>query len=196
MLKEQNERHRLHVNGIVQGVGFRPFVYRLAQHYQLTGFVCNTGRGVEIEVEGSPERLADFINDLKSQAPPLVNYESIADEPIATVGDTTFLIQASDTEGEIATLVPPDIAVCQDCLAELFDSTDRRYRYPFINCTNCGPRYTIVDNIPYDRPYTSMRHFTMCDACLAEYFLTQHKLSSEKKPRPSSKPSASCKRAK
>ncbi len=169
MPKVKTERRRLHVNGIVQGVGFRPFVYRLAKQYQLTGFVCNSASGVEIEVEGPADRLPDFIHDLKTKAPPLASYSAVTAESVATVGDPLFVIRASDAHGKVATLIPPDIAVCEDCLAELFDPTDRRYRYPFANCTNCGPRYTIIENIPYDRPFTSMRHFAMCDDCRSEY---------------------------
>jgi hydrogenase maturation protein HypF len=163
------KRWRIAINGIVQGVGFRPFVYRLAHRYHLTGLVTNTTTGVVLEVEGGELFLALFLQDLKKQAPPLAVIDSIAAQSILPVADRTFAIESSEADGRMATQIAPDAAVCQDCLAELFDPADRRYLYPFINCTNCGPRYTIVENIPYDRPSTSMRHFTMCADCLIEY---------------------------
>lgn len=168
-MQENKERRRVCVKGIVQGVGFRPFVYNLATKHQLVGFVTNTPDGVEIEVEGLPAPLNAFIRDLKTDTPPLADINKIIAEPLVLVGDTSFTIQTSEILGHVTTLISPDIATCKDCLAELFDSEDRRYQYPFINCTNCGPRYTIIENIPYDRPQTSMRHFTMCEECRTEY---------------------------
>jgi hydrogenase maturation protein HypF len=162
-------RQEVNINGIVQGVGFRPFVYKLAQQHRLTGFVANTTHGVEIEVEGEPSALQSFLCDLKAKAPPLAVLDRITARPIEPRADHSFAIHTSTTVGTVATQIAPDVAVCNDCLAELFDPADRRYRYPFINCTNCGPRYTIIENIPYDRPSTSMRNFTMCGDCLAEY---------------------------
>jgi len=162
-------RQEVTINGIVQGVGFRPFVYKLAQRHGLTGFVANTTHGVAIEVEGATAALQSFLHDLETTPPPLAVVDRIITRAIAPVADTSFTIHSSRTAGTVATQISPDVAVCMDCLAELFDPGDRRYHYPFINCTNCGPRYTIIENIPYDRPSTSMRSFTMCADCLAEY---------------------------
>ena len=164
-----NARKRILINGIVQGVGFRPFVYKLAHRHRLTGFVANTTNGVVLEVEGPEKILALFLQDLKKQAPPLAIIDIITVQSVIPVADQTFVIDSSDADGHMATQIAPDAAVCQDCLAELFEPADRRYFYPFTNCTNCGPRYTIIENIPYDRPSTSMRHFTMCADCLTEY---------------------------
>lgn len=165
------ERRQVHVNGIVQGVGFRPFVFRLAQHHGLAGFVANTASGVDIEVQGSPAALDSFLRDLKQKAPPLAELTAITSRPIAPTDDPAFHIRLSTPpgQGKVATQISPDMAICSECLRELFDPADRRYRYPFINCTNCGPRYTIIENIPYDRASTSMRGFTMCIECQAEY---------------------------
>jgi len=162
-------RQEVTINGIVQGVGFRPFVYKLAQRHRLTGFVANTTHGVAIEVEGSTAALKSFLHDLETTTPPLAVVDRIITRVIAPVADTSFSIHSSRTAGRVATQISPDVAVCMDCLAELFDPGDRRYHYPFINCTNCGPRYTIIENIPYDRPSTSMRSFAMCPDCQAEY---------------------------
>jgi len=157
------------VSGIVQGVGFRPFVYRLAERYALNGQVANTTSGVTIRVEGRPEKIAAFTRDLRDQAPPMARIVSIEanDQPIA--GCSGFAIVHSQAADRRDTLIAPDAAVCADCLRELFDPADRRFGYPFINCTNCGPRYTIIEDIPYDRPKTAMRAFTMCAQCQAEY---------------------------
>jgi hydrogenase maturation protein HypF len=162
-------RRRIEIGGVVQGVGFRPFVYNLACRYGLTGFVSNTSRGVEIEVEGEAARLAAFFSGLSGQAPPQAEIVSLTSVSIPPAGDTSFRIEHSRSAGRAATLIAPDLALCADCLTELFDPADRRYRYPFINCTNCGPRYSIVSGIPYDRPATAMRHFTMCAECRHEY---------------------------
>ena len=160
---------KLHVNGIVQGVGFRPFVFQLAEKYQLKGEVANTSSGVTIHVEGSAEHVAAFEKDLAAKPPPLAYVVEITRQPETAKNYADFTIVKSKGESEISTLISPDVAVCDDCRAELFDPADRRFRYPFINCTNCGPRYTIIDDIPYDRPKTSMRYFKMCAACQAEY---------------------------
>ena len=157
------------MQGIVQGVGFRPFIYNLANSNKLTGFVANTLQGVIIEVEGTINQIANFIDNIKQKAPPPSLIIDISSKEIKPIKSKNFIIKDSTGDESVATLISPDIAVCQDCLKELFDSNDRRFHYPFINCTNCGPRYTIIDNIPYDRPYTSMKHFKMCRDCQAEY---------------------------
>lgn len=162
-------RRHIEVSGIVQGVGFRPYVYRLAQGRCLKGNICNTTNGVTIEVEGSAESIQDFVEHLPIEAPPLARITSLAVQEIPCHGDADFRIVHSEPGAEVRTLISPDVAMCADCLRELFDPADRRYRYPFINCTNCGPRFTIVRDIPYDRPSTSMSVFPMCPACQAEY---------------------------
>ena len=160
---------KLKVNGIVQGVGFRPFVFQLAEHYDLKGEVANTSSGVAIHIEGPPNRLASFEADLAAKSPPLAYIVEISGNSQTVKNYTDFRIVNSKGETAMSTLISPDVSVCDDCLQEMFDPRNRRYRYPFINCTNCGPRYTIIDDIPYDRPKTSMRHFKMCPACQAEY---------------------------
>jgi hydrogenase maturation protein HypF len=160
---------RLEINGIVQGVGFRPFVYQLANRHGLNGEVANTATGVLLILEGPQHRIRQFIDALPRRKPPLAHIVDILEKPQAVAGFTSFSIVKSRGSNTRATLISPDVMVCSDCLAEMRDPTDRRYRYPFINCTNCGPRYTIIDDIPYDRPKTSMRHFTMCAQCQAEY---------------------------
>jgi hydrogenase maturation protein HypF len=160
---------RLKVNGIVQGVGFRPFVFQLAEKYGLKGEVANTSSGVSIHVEGLAAHVGSFEADLATKAPPLAYIVDIASQPATVNQHPGFAIVKSQGQSERSTLISPDVSVCDDCLAELLDPGDRRYHYPFINCTNCGPRYTIIDDIPYDRPKTSMRHFKMCPACQAEY---------------------------
>jgi len=162
-------RKNIKVFGIVQGVGFRPFIYNLATASNLTGTVFNTSQGVIIEVEGPSDLVNDFINNISKTAPPLAVITDIQSSDIAVTRIAGFNILKSENRENISTLISPDVAVCDDCLRELFDPKDRRYQYPFINCTNCGPRYTIIDNIPYDRPYTSMKDFKMCAECQAEY---------------------------
>ena len=166
-----SEHMRLHVRvrGQVQGVGFRPFIYRLANELALVGSVCNDGEGVAIEVQGATVALGAFLDRLEREAPPLARIDSILSEnlPVAT-GDGSFVI-AQSRAGRGATAITPDTAVCPDCLAELFDPSNRRYRYPLINCTHCGPRYTITRALPYDRPNTSMAGYTMCLECQREY---------------------------
>jgi hydrogenase maturation protein HypF len=160
---------KLQVNGIVQGVGFRPFVYHLANRYGLKGEVANTSAGVSIHIEGPSRRLDSFESDLSKQGPPLAQIVEISSQVEPFVGYEDFRIVVSRAAAEMSTLISPDVSICEDCRRELFDPRDRRYGYPFINCTNCGPRYTIIDDIPYDRPKTSMRHFSMCAPCQAEY---------------------------
>jgi hydrogenase maturation protein HypF len=163
------ERRRLVVQGIVQGVGFRPFVYKQALRCGLGGFVLNDSVGVMIEIEGEPDALAAFERALREQAPPLARVDSVVAEVLPPRGETAFLIGRSRAGAERRTLIAPDTATCDDCLRELFDPADRRYGYPFINCTNCGPRFTIIQDVPYDRDKTTMRVFPMCPACQAEY---------------------------
>lgn len=166
-----HERQRLGVavRGVVQGVGFRPFVYRLAQEESLAGSIGNDTDGVTIEVEGLPHCVMAFLSRLRSEIPPLARIDSISVSELPVRGETGFRIVASEVLGRVSTGIPADAATCEDCLRELLDPGDRRYRYPFLNCTNCGPRYTITRRIPYDRPQTSMARFRMCDACQAEY---------------------------
>ncbi len=156
------------MQGIVQGVGFRPFVYGLAVRHGLAGFVLNDGEGVVVEVEGGAAALEAFVGGLREEAPPLARVDHVVSEPIEPAGDSAFEIRASAAAGRTA-LIPADVATCDDCLRELFDPADRRYRYPFTNCTQCGPRFTIVRGIPYDRPLTTMAGFPLCDVCRREY---------------------------
>jgi hydrogenase maturation protein HypF len=160
---------RIHVNGIVQGVGFRPFVYQLACQNHLKGNIANTPGGVSIFLQGPLKYIDQFLDDLKEKNPPLslITHISTENETVRNYGE--FTIQESRSGEEMATLIAPDVSVCNDCLKELFDPKDHRFHYPFINCTNCGPRYTIIDDIPYDRPKTSMKHFKMCSRCQTEY---------------------------
>ncbi len=157
------------VRGIVQGVGFRPYVYRLARQLGLTGSVHNTDAGVSIEVQGAREDVAAFIEVLSAQAPPVASVFQVETNELDVREETEFVILESTRSAAATTLISPDIATCDDCLRELFDPGDRRYRYPFINCTNCGPRFTIVRSVPYDRAQTSMAGFAMCVRCRAEY---------------------------
>jgi hydrogenase maturation protein HypF len=162
-------RRGIEVSGIVQGVGFRPYVFRLANECRLGGWISNTPAGVIIEIEGEVEAVQDFLSRLPRQAPPLARITGISVKELPCDHDESFRIIASRAGTEHRALISPDVAVCEDCVRELFDPTDRRYFYPFINCTNCGPRYTIVRDIPYDRALTSMNVFPMCPACRAEY---------------------------
>jgi hydrogenase maturation protein HypF len=162
-------RRQIEVSGIVQGVGFRPFIYRLATERQLVGTIRNTSSGVTIEVQGAPAALDEFVSSLPREAPPLSRITEIRTHDLPCNGDREFRIIASHGQEPVRTLISPDVAACDDCLREMFDPADRRYRYPFTNCTNCGPRFTITHSIPYDRPFTSMAPFKMCPACQAEY---------------------------
>jgi hydrogenase maturation protein HypF len=162
-------RTRARVLGTVQGVGFRPFVYRVAHEQGLGGWVLNDEHGVLLEVEGEPGDVARFFARVRFEAPPLAAVDSVSCQPVPAVGEPAFTIRASPRGGTPDALVAADSAMCEDCLTELGDPADRRYRYPFINCTNCGPRFTIVRDVPYDRPLTTMAAFVMCDACRHEY---------------------------
>ena len=162
-------RTRVRVEGIVQGVGFRPFVHALAGRLGLAGLVGNDAGGVFVEVEGSAETVERFLEALAAEAPPLAVIERVTATPLAPTGTAGFAIAPSRADGERQALVSPDTATCADCLAELDDPVDRRHRYPFINCTNCGPRFTIVRDVPYDRPATTMASFAMCPDCAREY---------------------------
>ncbi len=165
----ETARLRLTISGIVQGVGFRPFLHRLANRLELGGWVRNTAGGVELELEGSKDALEAFQKALRDAPPPLAVIEEIRCEALEKPrGDTTFSILPSEA-GEGATLVSPDLAPCPACLSELADPRDRRYRYPFLNCTDCGPRFSILRDLPYDRSRTSMAAFPMCPDCAAEY---------------------------
>lgn len=162
-------RRVIEVEGIVQGVGFRPFLYGLASRLQLDGFVRNRTGGVRIEVEGDSGSLARFVEELSTRPPPLAQIDRVRCSELAPLGDGGFRIEASEGDPAGAVLISPDVATCPECLAELFDPGDRRYRYPFLNCTNCGPRLTIITGAPYDRPKTTMAGFPMCRQCRAEY---------------------------
>jgi hydrogenase maturation protein HypF len=157
------------VRGVVQGVGFRPFVYRLAMEEGLAGFVGNDTDGVTIEIEGPEERVESFLARLRTEMPPLARIDAVAVRELVLAGNSGFRIVASEVLGRVSTGIPADAATCPDCLRELLDPADRRYRYPFLNCTNCGPRFTITRRIPYDRPQTSMAKFPMCPDCQREY---------------------------
>ena len=162
-------RKAIEIAGIVQGVGFRPFVFRLAIESNLTGFITNTEAGVSIEVEGNAEAVETFLSRLPKEAPPLARITNIAVADRPSNHDAEFFILPSRPGQARTVLISPDVAICDDCLAELLNPNDRRFRYPFINCTNCGPRYTIVRDIPYDRAKTSMAVFPMCTECQREY---------------------------
>lgn len=162
------ERRAIAVEGIVQGVGFRPFVYALAQRLRLAGFIKNRAGDVWIEVEGETPALDHFVTELLAQAPPLARIEKCTCTPLPRIGEPAFSIKPSDAAGA-QRFIPADVATCPACLDELCDPTNRRYHYPFINCTNCGPRLTIITGAPYDRPRTTMAGFVMCAQCRAEY---------------------------
>jgi hydrogenase maturation protein HypF len=157
------------VRGIVQGVGFRPFVYGLAVKHKLKGWVYNTSEDVKIEVEGEAEAVEQFERELKTKAPPLAHIENVTIEYHPPRGYKNFEIRQSQAQAGKYQLISPDVATCQACLGELLNPEDRRYRYPFTNCTNCGPRFTIIEDMPYDRPKTTMRYFQMCPQCQVEY---------------------------
>jgi hydrogenase maturation protein HypF len=165
---EEVAAYRININGIVQGVGYRPFVYRIASSLGLNGFVLNSGNGVIIEVEGKPEDCIRFVEKLRVEKPPRAVVKTFSCTRITPRGYREFRVEQTISE-EVETLCPPDVAVCKDCLNELFNPKDRRYLYPFINCINCGPRFTILEKLPYDRVNTSMRKFKMCRDCEKEY---------------------------
>ncbi len=162
-------RKKIQVSGIVQGVGFRPYVYRLAMDRNLGGNISNTPAGVTIEIQGPPDLVEDFVSRLPEEAPALAQITEVNVREMPCEPDQRFEILTSHTGEHVSALLSPDVAVCEDCLRELFDPQDRRHLYPFINCTNCGPRFTIMRDIPYDRPRTSMSAFAMCGKCRAEY---------------------------
>ena len=162
-------RLRIVVRGTVQGVGFRPFVHRRATALGLAGWVSNSSEGVAVEAEGHANDLTALVDAIRKAPPVNARVAEVEVRQIEPRGEAVFAIRPSEITGTCATQVLPDIATCADCLAELFDPADRRYRYPFINCTQCGPRYSIIEDMPYDRARTSMRHFPMCRACRAEY---------------------------
>jgi hydrogenase maturation protein HypF len=166
---------RILIKGIVQGVGFRPTVYNYALASNLTGWVRNTSSGVEIQVTGSPESVSDFLIKLQSNPPPLAKIDSFFVEEIPQLQDDDFNILLSEPEEGDFLPVSADLNICPDCVRELFDPADRRFRYPFINCTNCGPRFTIIQDIPYDRAKTTMSAFQMCAACVKEYHDPQNR---------------------
>ncbi len=163
------ERREITVQGIVQGVGFRPFIHELASQYQLNGFVKNRAGSVLIEVEGERLSLSRFLEDLECRPPALSRIAKIQSRSLPIRGEPGFRIEQSDAESPAPVFISPDMGVCAECLAELFDPFDRRYRYPFLNCTRCGPRLTIIQAAPYDRRRTTMAGFSMCPACRAEY---------------------------
>ena len=164
------ERVRIKIHGIVQGVGFRPFIHKLVRFYRLSGYIKNTSSGVELELEGERQELERFVADVPEKAPKLAVIEGVeAEYGLKCVGFSDFEIRKSETEEFRNTLISPDICICEDCLRELQNPADRRYRYPFINCTNCGPRFTIIKDVPYDRIKTSMGQFPMCPDCSSEY---------------------------
>ncbi|MDZ7699983.1 MAG: carbamoyltransferase HypF [Deltaproteobacteria bacterium] len=164
-----NQRFKGAIEGIVQGVGFRPFIYRLAARHALSGYVTNTASGVDLEIQGEETDVHRFIEALPTELPPLAHIASAAWRPLPVKKEGFFQIRMSETGEERSALISPDVCVCADCLREMRDPANRRFGYPFINCTNCGPRYTIIKDIPYDRAATTMDVFTMCPACRAEY---------------------------
>jgi len=157
------------IKGIVQGVGFRPFIYQLAHRHNLSGYVINTSQGVDVEVEGPEEDIRVFFDAIEPERPPLAHISSLKWTQIPPKKEKGFKIMASQAGQERSTLISPDVCICPDCLYELRNPEDRRFEYPFINCTNCGPRYSIIVDIPYDRPATTMKKFELCQACNREY---------------------------
>lgn len=162
------KRYRAEIEGIVQGVGFRPFIYSLAVKFSLTGFVKNTAGGVYVEVQGEESACKAFFDEVITSAPEQANINNISISEISIKQESEFVIQTS-ISGEHNTLISPDIAVCDDCLRDVFDPKNRRYGYAFTNCTNCGPRFSIIEDIPYDRANTTMREFVQCESCQSEY---------------------------
>ena len=163
------KRIRLTIRGVVQGIGFRPFVLRLAHQHALGGWIANTAQGAVLEIEGGASALDCFQNALKSQAPPASQIQEIASDTIQEEGERDFTIRLSEKDGLPQSVIPPDLATCEECLQEINDPQSRRYRYPFTTCTRCGPRYSIVLDLPYDRVNTTMETFPLCDDCMGEY---------------------------
>lgn len=168
-IKDTQVRIRTRITGAVQGVGFRPHVYRLAQRHGVAGYVLNSAAGVVVEAEAEEPRVRAFVDELRTNPPPLAVVASFTTETLPDAGARGFRVETSDTEGEPEAFLLPDLAMCSECRREIFDPRNRRYRYPFTTCTHCGPRYSIVESLPYDRPRTSMRDFPMCAACEREY---------------------------
>jgi hydrogenase maturation protein HypF len=167
--EKMKRRIQIIIHGAVQGVGFRPFVYRLANRFGLYGYVLNSSRGVFIEAEGPKSKLDRFLMALQDEKPVHAIIQSLEFSYLDAGGFSDFTIRKSRDDEEISAFIMPDIAVCKECLREMFDTSDRRYLYPFINCTHCGPRFSLIESLPYDRPNTSMKIFSMCDRCREEY---------------------------
>ena len=163
------ERIEVRVTGTVQGVGFRPFVFRLADELHLAGWVTNTPEGVTIEIEGEREALLSFLLRLQDEKPTHAAINTVRSRTLAPTGAEEFRILPSSTRGSATAEILPDLATCPDCLTEILNPADRRFRYPFANCTHCGPRFTIVEALPYDRRNTTMKTFALCPRCRAEY---------------------------
>ncbi|MGH9646468.1 MAG: Sua5/YciO/YrdC/YwlC family protein, partial [Bryobacteraceae bacterium] len=168
-MKAETARKRIEIQGVVQGVGFRPFVYRLARRFDIRGHILNSSQGVVIEAEAEEDILQQFVAALTTESPALATIDAVEISSVDPRGEDCFAIQQSAAIAGRSALVPPDVATCEDCLRDFTTPGNRRYRYPFTNCTNCGPRYTIIRDVPYDRPNTTMDEFPMCPACLAEY---------------------------
>src|SRR5579859_1781226 len=162
-------RRQFSIRGIVQGVGFRPFVYNLARDLELAGYILNSASGVAIELEGEARAIDQFLTTLKCSPPPLAQITDIAFQDLAVSGKPGFSIRESRDESQAFVLVSPDVATCRECWRDFTDPNNRRFAYAFTNCTNCGPRYTIIQDVPYDRPRTTMAAFRMCALCQAEY---------------------------
>ncbi len=169
-MKDSSGARRVTINGIVQGVGFRPFLFKLASKYNLSGEVSNTSRGVIVTIQGKPDKIDLFIKSIKTEKPVLALISSIESCHVPISGYKSFKIKESKPSRVRSTLISPDVSICRECLDELNNPENRRFEYPFINCTNCGPRFTIIEDIPYDRPKTSMKHFPMCEECQKEYY--------------------------
>lgn len=163
------QRFQILIQGAVQGVGFRPFIYKLAEELNLKGIISNTVKGVSIDIEGDESLLKEFVKRIKTDKPKLSHITTFEINKLEVKGFSDFKIIKSDSRGDPEAIILPDIAVCDECLAEMFDPNNRRFLYPFINCTNCGPRFSIIESLPYDRPNTSMKIFEMCDECKEEY---------------------------
>jgi len=163
------DRVKIGITGIVQGVGFRPFIYHLARRYGLAGWVMNDASGVLLEVEGTESALAAFVAAIREEAPPLALISSLSVTHLPPIGEKEFSIRHSGSETSRLALISPDVATCSDCQREIREPANRRFGYPFTNCTNCGPRYTIIRDVPYDREQTTMAGFPMCSDCQAEY---------------------------
>ena len=157
-------RYKLTIYGIVQGVGFRPFIHKLVKKYNLYGWICNSNQGVEMEIEGEDSDGREFLKELKNHLPPLALIDDIRIKRLSCIGYSKFAIKKSKSNHRHPViLMPPDISICEDCKTELNDPSNRRYHYPFINCTNCGPRFTIIEDMPYDRDKTTMKKFVIFD---------------------------------